>query len=349
MMGPKPAARRTHAHSGDRDGQWCRRPRCGPGGGGPARPPDHLGVQCHRASREHDAAAASTTPPAASTTASAAGAASLAAAKPFHPSRLAHIGSARQVVVVTSSSWSTSYATVRTYQKDSSGWHKQFKNKDARLGTNGFAHFGKRRQDTGKTPAGTYALPRAFGSAADPGTALSYRQFDRNDWWPYDPRDPRTYNVAQYHGRSAATRWRKSWAEHLWHFHDQYAYSVVIDYNLPSGVYRSGSQRFASSTANTARGWRHLPARERSRVHRRVRIGRPEGHAQDRPLARPRAASGDRDGAHEGDRPGLDLGSARVGLARTGRRLEPVSPVARRACRAAAARPWCASGRCGSR
>ena len=199
---------------------------------------------------------ASTTPPppASSTPAAAAGAPSLAAAKPFHPSRLAHIGSARQVVVVTSSSWSTSYATLRTYQKDSSGWHKQFKNKHARLGTNGFARFGKRRQDSGKTPAGTYGLPRAFGSAADPGTALTYRQFDRNDWWPYDPRDPRTYNVAQYHGRSSATQWRKSWAEHLWDFHDQYAYSVVIDYNLPSGVYRSGSQRFAASTANTAAG-----------------------------------------------------------------------------------------------
>ena len=157
--------------------------------------------------------------------------------------------------MVTSSSWSTSYATLRTYQKDSSGWHKQFKNKHARLGTNGFARFGKRRQDSRRRrrPAPTGCRAR---SAPPPtlGRRCSYRQFDRNDWWPYDPRDPRTYNVAQYHGRSSATQWRKSWAEHLWHFHDQYAYSVVIDYNLPSGVYRSGSQRFAANTANTAAG-----------------------------------------------------------------------------------------------
>jgi L,D-peptidoglycan transpeptidase YkuD (ErfK/YbiS/YcfS/YnhG family) len=178
-----------------------------------------------------------------------------ATSKPlFHPSRLTHLGNARQVVVVTASTWKTSYATVRTYSLSSSGWHRQFKKKSARIGTHGFAHFGERRQDSGETPAGTYGLLRAFGAATDAGTALPYRQFDRNDWWPYDPRDPRTYNVEQYHGRSAATRWRKSWAEHLWHFQGQYEYAVVLDYNLPSGLYASGNQRFASSTADTRAG-----------------------------------------------------------------------------------------------
>lgn len=176
------------------------------------------------------------------------------AAPPYDPTRLTHLGSARQVVVVTASSWSTSFATVRTYRKDSSGWHQQFAPMSARIGSRGFAQFGQRRQKSGETPAGTFALLRAFGSATDPGTTLPYRQFDRNDWWPYDPRDPRTYNVAQFRGRSAATLWRPSWAEHLWNFHDQYAYAVVLDYNLPSGVYRSGSQRFATATSDTRAG-----------------------------------------------------------------------------------------------
>lgn len=179
----------------------------------------------------------------------------LAAGKPrFYPTRLTHLGAARQVVVVTADNWRTSYATVRTYSLGSSGWHRQFRKKSGRIGTHGFARFGERRQNSGETPAGTYALLRAFGAATDPGTALPYRQFDRNDWWPYDPRDPRTYNVEQYHGRSAATHWRKSWAEHLWNFRDQYRYAVVLDYNLPSGIYRSGDQRFASSTADTGAG-----------------------------------------------------------------------------------------------
>jgi L,D-peptidoglycan transpeptidase YkuD (ErfK/YbiS/YcfS/YnhG family) len=176
------------------------------------------------------------------------------AAPPYDPSRLRHVGSARQVVVVTAVSWSTSHATVRTYREDSTGWHAQFAPMSARIGSHGFAALGKRRQSSGETPAGTFALLSAFGAAADPGTALPYRQFDRNDWWPYDPRDPRTYNVAQFHGRSAATRWRPSWAEHLWDFQDQYAYAVVLDYNLPVGIHRSGSQRFAGSSADTRAG-----------------------------------------------------------------------------------------------
>jgi L,D-peptidoglycan transpeptidase YkuD (ErfK/YbiS/YcfS/YnhG family) len=206
--------------------------------------------------------AGSATPRAAGTTSwaedismGATGAPLAAASKPpFHPSRLTHLGNARQVVVVTADTWKTSYATVRTYSLSSSGWHRQFKKKRGRIGTHGFARFGERRQNSGETPAGTYALLRAFGGATDPGTALPYRRFDRNDWWPYDPRDPRTYNVEQYHGRSAATQWRKSWAEHLWNFQDQYRYAVVLDYNLPSGLYRSGNQRFASSTADTGAG-----------------------------------------------------------------------------------------------
>jgi L,D-peptidoglycan transpeptidase YkuD (ErfK/YbiS/YcfS/YnhG family) len=176
------------------------------------------------------------------------------ATPPYDPARLSHLGAARQVVVVTATSWSTTFATVRTYRWDSAGWHEQFPPMSARIGSHGFAHFGQRRQDSGQTPAGTYSLLRAFGSAPDPGTALPYRQFDRNDWWPYDPRDPRTYNVAQFHGRSAASLWRPSWAEHLWSFHEQYAYAVVLDYNLPAGVYRSDSQRFASETADTRAG-----------------------------------------------------------------------------------------------
>jgi L,D-peptidoglycan transpeptidase YkuD (ErfK/YbiS/YcfS/YnhG family) len=172
----------------------------------------------------------------------------------YDPSRLKHLGSARQVVVVTASSWSTSYATVRTYGNDSTGWHAQFAPMSARIGSRGFAPLGSRRQDSGETPAGTFGLLSAFGAAPDPGTALPYRQFDRNDWWPYDPRDPRTYNIAQFHGRSGATLWRPAWAEHLWDFRDQYEYAVVLDYNLPEGTYRSGSQRFATSSADTRAG-----------------------------------------------------------------------------------------------
>jgi L,D-peptidoglycan transpeptidase YkuD (ErfK/YbiS/YcfS/YnhG family) len=182
-------------------------------------------------------------------------AAPAAAATPaWHPSRLTHLGDSRQVVVVTAGSATTTWATLRTFRRDARGrWHEQFAPMRARLGSRGFAAPGHRRQRSGETPSGTYLLPRAFGSAADPGTALPYRRFDRTDWWPYDPRDPRTYNVYQFQ-RVAAATWRRSWAEHLWDFRGQYAYSVVIDYNLPSGVHPAGRERLATRPADTGAG-----------------------------------------------------------------------------------------------
>jgi len=172
----------------------------------------------------------------------------------WHPSRLTHLGDAAQVVVVSAVDYTTTFATLRTFRRDPRGsWHEQFAPMTARLGSNGFAALGRRRQHSGETPSGTYLLPRAFGAAGDPGTALPYRQFDRNDWWPYDRRDPRTYNVYQFR-RTASAAWRRSLAEHLWDFRDQYAYSVVIGYNLPSGLYTAGRERFATQTADTRAG-----------------------------------------------------------------------------------------------
>ncbi|MDQ1629106.1 MAG: hypothetical protein QOI54_2850 [Actinomycetota bacterium] len=172
----------------------------------------------------------------------------------WHPSRLTHLGDARQVVVVTAGSFTTTWATLRTFRRDATGrWHEQFSPMRARLGSHGFAAPGRRRQHSGETPSGTYLLRWAFGSAADPGTALPFRRFDRDDWWPYDRRDPRTYNVYQF-TRTDTARWRPRLAERLWDFRDQYAYSVVIDYNLPGGVYRAGAERYATRTADTGAG-----------------------------------------------------------------------------------------------
>ena len=43
---------------------------------------------------------------------------------------------------------------------------------------------------------------------------MRYRQFDSNDWWPYEPRDPATYNIYQYH-RDSSSHWRADFAEQL--------------------------------------------------------------------------------------------------------------------------------------
>jgi L,D-peptidoglycan transpeptidase YkuD (ErfK/YbiS/YcfS/YnhG family) len=176
-----------------------------------------------------------------------------AAEPPYHPSRLAHVGDAGQVIVVTAPSWRSTTATLRAYERDGAGgWREVLGATPARLGWSGLYLAAERRQGTGKTPAGTFAIPAAFGRLADPGTALPYRQFDRDDAWPYDPDSPRTYNVFQ----PSRAGWAGSDAEHLWSYGDQYNYVAVMDYNLPDGPIRTGADgvRRTSSPADTRAG-----------------------------------------------------------------------------------------------
>ena len=182
----------------------------------------------------------------------------------WHPSRLAHVGTAGQVVVVTSDAWSSRRAVLRAYERAPDGtWLQAVGPGQVWLGWNGFVRADRRRQSTLTTPAGTFRLPWAFGTRPDPGTALPYREVDATDWWPYDPRDPATYNVWQPR-RVRVSGWRTSWAEDLSSFGVQYRHSVVVGFNLPGGVHRAGGEWVASRTADTRRGggiFLHVQAR----------------------------------------------------------------------------------------
>jgi len=173
----------------------------------------------------------------------------------YHPSRLAHVGTAGQVIVVTAPSWRSSHATLRAYERDGKGgWRQVVDATPARLGWSGLYLADQRRQGTGKTPAGTFAIPSAFGRLPDPGTALPYTQFDRNDAWTYNPRRPATYNIFQ----TVDTSWRTygSYVERLWSYGKQYRYVAVLDYNLPSGPIRRGPDgvRRTTQPADTKAG-----------------------------------------------------------------------------------------------
>ncbi len=184
------------------------------------------------------------------------GAPALAADTPaYHPSRLAHVGTAGQVIVVTAPSWRTSHATLRAYERDGKGgWRQVVDATPARLGWSGLYLAEQRRQGTGKTPAGTFGIPSAFGRLPDPGTALPYKQFDRNDAWTYNPRRPATYNIFQ----TVDTSWRTygSYVERLWSYGKQYRYVAVLDYNLPDGPIRRGPDgvRRTTNPADTKAG-----------------------------------------------------------------------------------------------
>ena len=170
------------------------------------------------------------------------------------PERLTHIGDSRQLVVVTSADWNTSYARLQTWQKSASGtWEQVLGPVPSRIGWSGFRREANRLQSSGKTPAGTFGLLRGFGLVRPDGVDIPYRVVDSNDWWPYDPKDPKTYNVQQFHHVRHA-QWRKTWAEQLRSYTTQYRYSVVLDYNLPSGIKWKNGQRIATEPADTRKG-----------------------------------------------------------------------------------------------
>lgn len=174
---------------------------------------------------------------------------------PWHPTRLTHLGDASQVVVVAASSWRTTWATLRGYERSGAGtWREVVPATSARLGSRGLVRGGQRRQNTGTTPAGTYGLVAAFGLLADPGARLSYRRLAPHDTWPYEPRDPRTYNVFQT--RDVPGRWRSQYVEHLAQHRVQYRYVVVLDFNLPAPPYVLGADglRRAARPPDTRRG-----------------------------------------------------------------------------------------------
>lgn len=178
------------------------------------------------------------------------------AAEPvFHPSRLAGIGQAEQVVVVTAPSWTSTTGTLRTYERTKGqDWRVVVDATPAFLGYGGLAPEASRRQGTGTTPAGSFAILSGFGRAADPGTALPYRRVDRDDAWTYNPRVPATYNLFQ----DAPVSWSSygRYVEMLWSYGRQYDYVAVLDYNLPDGPITRNARgvRRAAEPADTSAG-----------------------------------------------------------------------------------------------
>ncbi len=157
------------------------------------------------------------------------------AAPEGHPSRLAGLGDAQQVIVVTAPDWRSTTGVLRAYEREPDGrWRLVMGATPANLGYGGLAPAASRRQSTGTTPAGTFEILRGFGRAADPGASLPYRRVDRDDAWTYNPRDPATYNLFQ----DAPVDWSSygNYVELLWSYGRQYDYVAVLDYNLPSGT-----------------------------------------------------------------------------------------------------------------
>ena len=242
------------------------------------------------------------------------------------PAEIPSLAPAGKALVVTATRYGTSYATATAWQRDASGgWQVAYGPVPARLGWNGFAE--NRVRNSGTTPVGVFTLGTAFGPGGNPGTSLPWRQFDAEDWWVYDPADPATFNTWQ-RGRAPDARWSVDEAEHLVDYGSQYAYAVVVNFNIPVVSTQSGGGIFVHVNGNGRDGRLRLAARGRH-AQRAALAGRlgaggdgPGGRAA-RAVSRRRTAQAVGAGAAAGaagdgvGQPGGGLG-ARVAAATSG-------------------------------
>jgi L,D-peptidoglycan transpeptidase YkuD (ErfK/YbiS/YcfS/YnhG family) len=171
------------------------------------------------------------------------------------PLDLKGLGSSRQVVIVTTSGWSTIHGTIEAWQLGTDDvWRRVMAPYNANIGINGWVQGDQRVQGDHKTPTGVYPIHRGFGRSANPGTRIGYRQLTPSNYWAGDQRDPKTYNVFQV-SRPLTAIWRTSQSEHLYYITPAYQYVAAIDFNLAGGVHRqSDGQNVATTPANTRLG-----------------------------------------------------------------------------------------------
>ncbi len=140
-------------------------------------------------------------------------------------------GTTQVITVNHTRSW---HARVTFWQRGAGGWRAVARARDGRTGYGGLVVGARRRQGTGTTPLGTYALLDSFGThRRATGWDLPYRSVRPGDYWVQDNAS-RYYN--RYRNRSqGGFRWRlRSGAdasERLSDYPRQYEYAVNTGFN----------------------------------------------------------------------------------------------------------------------
>ena len=163
---------------------------------------------------------------------------------------------AGQLITVTARSHSATTARLVAFRRARHRWVRVFGPWTARVGYNGIAAPGSKREGDGRTPSGSYRFGFFFGVLPDPGVAGTYRRVRRYDVWDDDP-SSRLYNLwvdSRKHnpGSNPEPLDRRP----------VYDYAVVIDYNS-ARVPGLGSAIFLHvGTGGATAGCVSLPQRE---------------------------------------------------------------------------------------
>jgi L,D-peptidoglycan transpeptidase YkuD (ErfK/YbiS/YcfS/YnhG family) len=163
--------------------------------------------------------------------------------QPLLVEQLANVGNAQQVVIVTSTGWGTSHATLQTFEKDAGKWRAVFPATPALIGRSGFS--ANRTEGDGTTPTGRYGFGTMFGQQPNPGVAFPYRRPDAQSVWVGDSTSP-FYNTWQENAALVG--------EHLASasYARPYAYAAVINFNATPVVPYKGSAIFLHVSTGSA-------------------------------------------------------------------------------------------------
>lgn len=131
----------------------------------------------------------------------------------------------RQMIVVTATSSAATSAKLVAYRRVRGRWVRKFGPWTARVGYNGIAGPGRKREGDGRTPSGTYGFSFFFGIKANPGVSFRFRHAFTYDFWDDDPSSP-LYNE-WVDDRTADP----GAAPEPMHVMPAYQYAAVIAYN----------------------------------------------------------------------------------------------------------------------
>lgn len=130
-----------------------------------------------------------------------------------------------QLIVVYSSGYGTSVASLETFEKVNGVWRSKFGVMSARIGSKGFSD--NHVEGVATTPTGVYSIGSTmYGVHANPGVKFRYHRLVANDYWDENPASS-TYN-SFVHGSDPG-----GFSEALWQTVPQYNYFAVINYNIP--------------------------------------------------------------------------------------------------------------------
>jgi len=131
----------------------------------------------------------------------------------------------QEILTVAAASHSTTYATFRAYRLVHGRKVAVFGPWTARVGYNGIARPGKKREGDGRTPSGTYGFSFFFGVQPDKRFAFPFRHAHSFDFWDDDPAS------ARYNEWVNARKHNPGTNPEPMHQEPAYDYAAVIAYN----------------------------------------------------------------------------------------------------------------------